>query len=224
MHCMSEQNIQIYNLAGKYKMIRYITLILLWGAWCFLHSFLITPAVTRFVQKYLRKAYRYYRIIYNFIALVSLIPVVIYSFSIKRGPVFYWEGPFRIIQGILIFSALFLFIGGAKQYDLASFIGIRQIRENSNCSILNDDCRLNATGILGIVRHPWYSGGILIVWARNLDMSAIVTSLVISGYFLIGAFLEERKLLSEFGEEYSDYQQHVSMLFPLKWLGQKWKA
>jgi len=182
---------------------------------------LITPAVTRFVQKNLRKAYRYYRIIYNFIALVSLVPVLIYSFSIKGWPVFYWEGPFRIIQGILVFSALLLFIGGARQYDLASFIGIRQIREDSICSTLNDDCRLNTAGILGIVRHPWYSGGILIVWARNLDISAILTSLVISGYFLIGAYLEERKLLSEFGEEYFEYQQHVSMLFPLKWLGQK---
>jgi protein-S-isoprenylcysteine O-methyltransferase Ste14 len=210
-----------YDLPGKYKMIRYIVLITLWVAWCFLHSFLITPVVTRFIQKHLRKTYQYYRIIYNFIALVSLIPVMIYSFSIKGVPVFYWEGPFRIIQGTLIFSALLFFIGGARQYDIASFIGVRQIRENSTCSILNDDCRLNTTGMLGIVRHPWYSGGILIVWARNLDMSAILTSLVISGYFLIGAYLEERRLLSEFGDQYFDYQQHVSMLFPLKWLRQK---
>jgi protein-S-isoprenylcysteine O-methyltransferase Ste14 len=205
-------------------MTRYIVLISLWGVWCFLHSFLITAAVTRFVQKHLGKTYRYYRIFYNFIALVSLIPVLVYSFSFKGIPVFRWEGPFRIIQGILIFLALLFFIGGARQYDFASFIGIRQIRENSACGILTDDCRLNTVGMLGIVRHPWYSGGILIVWARNLDMSTIVTSLVISGYFLIGAFLEERKLLSEFGEEYSDYQQHVSMLFPLKWIRQKWRG
>jgi protein-S-isoprenylcysteine O-methyltransferase Ste14 len=205
-------------------MTRYIVLISLWGVWCFLHSFLITAAVTRFFQKHLGKTYRYYRIFYNFIALVSLIPVLVYSFSFKGIPVFRWEGPFRIIQGILIFLALLFFIGGARQYDFASFIGIRQIRENSACGILTDDCRLNTVGMLGIVRHPWYSGGILIVWARNLDMSTIVTSLVISGYFLIGAFLEERKLLSEFGEEYSDYQQHVSMLFPLKWIRQKWRG
>ena len=195
-------------------MTRYIVLISLWGAWCFLHSFLISPAVTSFVQNHFEKAYRYYRIFYNFIALVSLTPVLVYSFSFKGIPVFRWEGPFRIIQGLLIVSALLLFIGGARMYDFARFLGIRQVRENSTCGILTDDCRLNTVGILGIVRHPWYSGGILIVWARNLDM-------VISGYFLIGTFLEEKKLLSEFGEEYVDYQQHVSMLFPFKWIMQK---
>ena len=202
-------------------MTRYVVLILLWGAWCFLHSFLITPAVTSFVQIHFEKTYRYYRIFYNFIALVSLIPVLVYSFSIKGIPIFYWEGPFRIIQGLLIISALLLFIGGARFYDFARFLGIRQARENNACSILTDDCRLNTGGILKMVRHPWYAGGILIVWARNLDMAAILTNLVISGYFLMGTFLEERRLVSEFGEEYVDYQQHVSMLFPFKWIMQK---
>ena len=63
--------------------------------------------------------------------------------------------------------------------------------------------------------------GILIVWARNLDMAVILTSLVITGYFLIGAFLEERKMLAEFGEEYTGYQRRVSMLFPFKWVIKK---
>jgi protein-S-isoprenylcysteine O-methyltransferase Ste14 len=202
-------------------MIRYVLLVSIWGAWCLFHSFLITPAVTGFVRKHFEKTYRYYRIFYNFIALVTLIPVSIYAFSIKGLPVFRWGGLFRIVQGLLVVSALLFFIGGARRYDLAQFLGIRQVRENSACSILTDDCRLDTGGILGMVRHPWYAGGILIVWARNLDMAAILTSLVITGYFLIGTFLEERKLLVEFGKEYIDYQQRVSMLFPLKWIRQK---
>ena len=202
-------------------MSRYVILISLWGAWCFLHSFLITPTVIGFVQKRFKKAYRYYRIFYNVIALVTLIPVVVYSSSIQWLPVFHWEGPFRIVQGLLLFSALLFFIGGSRQYDLAQFLGIRQVRENSTCSLLSDDCRLDTEGILGMVRHPWYAGGILIVWGRNLDMAAILTNLVITGYFIIGVFLEERKLLLEFGDEYIDYQRRVSMLFPFKLLKQK---
>ena len=202
-------------------MTRYLVPISLWGVWCFLHSFLITPAVTGFVKKRFEKAYRYYRIFYNSIALVSLIPVLIYSFSIKGVPVFRWEGPFRIFQGLLIVLALLLFIGGARSYNLARFLGFRQARENSACRILTGDCRLDTGGILGMVRHPWYAGGILIVWTKNLDMAAILTNLIINGYFLIGTFLEEKKLISEFGEKYVDYQQHVSMLFPFKWIRQK---
>jgi protein-S-isoprenylcysteine O-methyltransferase Ste14 len=117
--------------------------------------------------------------------------------------------------------ALLFFVGGARRYDLAQFLGIRQVRENNACSILTDDWRLDTGGILGMVRHPWYAGGILIVWARNLDMATILTNLVITVYFFIGAFLEERKLLAEFGEEYVDYQQRVSMFFPFKWAIQK---
>ena len=202
-------------------MSRYVVLGLLWGAWCFIHSVMITPTVTDLVRKRFEKFYRYYRIFYNFVALVTLIPVLVYSFSIKGLPVFRWEGPFRIIQGLLVFFAILLFLGGARRYDLAQFIGIRQVQDNSACSIITDGCRLDTGGILGIVRHPWYAGGILIVWARNLDVAAILTNLVIAGYFLIGAFLEERKLRVEFGEEYIDYQKRVSMLFPIKWVIKK---
>jgi protein-S-isoprenylcysteine O-methyltransferase Ste14 len=198
-------------------MTRYVLLILLWGAWCFLHSLLITRTVTDFVLKRFEKAYQYYRILYNLIALVTLIPVLAYSFSIKGLPVFRWEGPFLIVQGVMVILAFLLFIGGARKYDLAQFLGIRQIRENSECSILTDDCRLDTSEVLGMTRHPWYAGGILIIWARDLDIAAILTNLVITGYFLIGTFLEERKLVIEFGEEYIDYQQRVSMLFPFKW-------
>lgn len=198
-----------------------MVLISLWGAWCLLHSFMITHTVTGFVQKRFEKAYRYYRIFYNFIALVTLIPVLVYSSTIKGLPVFHWEGGFRIVQGLLMVSAFLLFIGGARRYDLAQFLGIRQVKKNNTCIALTDDCRLDSGGILGMIRHPWYAGGILIVWARNLDMAAILTSLVITMYFIIGSFLEERKLLAEFGEEYIDYQRRVSMLFPFKWIMQK---
>jgi len=202
-------------------MNRYIALILLWGAWCLLHSFMISPIVTGFVRKRFEKKYRYYRMFYNLTAFLTLIPVLVYSFSIKGQPVFRWEGGFRIVQGLLMVSALLLFVGGARRYDMDQFLGIRQVRENNTCTTLTDDCRLDSGGILGMVRHPWYAGGIIIVWARNMDMAAILTSLVITMYFIIGSFIEEKKLIAEFGEEYIDYQRRVSMLLPFKWIMQK---
>jgi protein-S-isoprenylcysteine O-methyltransferase Ste14 len=205
-------------------MIRYVVLVLLWGVWCFLHSFMIAPAVIGFVRERSEKTYRYYRIIYNTTALATLIPVLVYAFSIRGPLLFRWEGPLRIIQGLLVIFALVLFIGGARRYDLTRFIGIRQVREDhedSACAVLTEDCRLDTGGILSMVRHPWYAGGILIVWAGNLDVTAILTNLMITAYFLIGASLEERKLLTEFGEDYIDYRRRVSMFFPFKWGIQK---
>ena len=42
----------------------------------------------------------------------------------------------------------------------------------------------------------------------------LVTNLVLTAYFVIGAILEERKLVAEFGEEYREYQKRVPMLVP----------
>jgi protein-S-isoprenylcysteine O-methyltransferase Ste14 len=38
---------------------------------------------------------------------------------------------------------------------------------------------------------------------------------------VIGTFLEEQKLVLEFGDQYKVYQRQVSMFIPLKWLGSK---
>jgi protein-S-isoprenylcysteine O-methyltransferase Ste14 len=47
-------------------------------------------------------------------------------------------------------------------------------------------------------------------------------NLVLSLYLIIGAFLQERKLVLEFGDGYRQYQDRVSMLFPWKWIRTKW--
>jgi protein-S-isoprenylcysteine O-methyltransferase Ste14 len=204
-------------------MAEYVILMIIWGAWCCLHSFMITDAVIRFVEKRFEKAGRYYRLFYNVTAFVTLIPVLAYTLSVKGETLFRWEGPIRIVQVLLACSAIVLFISGARRYDLPSFMGIRQIRENETCRVLKEDCSLDRSGILGVVRHPWYAGGILIIWARNLDMPGILMNMVLTGYFLVGAILEEKKLLAEFGEEYRGYQRDVSMLFPFKWLSRALK-
>ena len=42
--------------------------------------------------------------------------------------------------------------------------------------------------------------------------------MILTVYVVIGTHLEERKLVAEFGDEYREYQQTVSMLFPWKWI------
>jgi protein-S-isoprenylcysteine O-methyltransferase Ste14 len=61
----------------------------------------------------------------------------------------------------------------------------------------------------------------LIIWARDLGLTALVVNIVLSLYLVIGAFLEERKLIKEFGDDYRHYQNRVSMLFPWKWIKNK---
>lgn len=190
----------------------------MWTAWCTLHSALISPSVTLAFRNRFPAGARYHRITYNLIAIVTLAPVLLYSFSIRGPMVFSWQGPWRFVQVALSISAIFFFIAGSRRYDLFQFLGVRQMKEENTCSVLTDDCSLDTSGILSVVRHPWYTGGILIIWARPLDLGAILTNIVITAYFVVGAHLEERKLGVQFGQEYIDYQKRVSMFLPCKWM------
>ena len=198
--------------------MRYLLLVILWIAWCALHSALISLTVTEWLRKRFPDGFRYYRLLYNSLAVATLVPVLIYSVSLREEPIVAWNGPWVVVPVLLAAAALVLFAAGARRYDFLQFFGLRQIQGENDCSVLTDDCSLDTGGVLAVVRHPWYGGGILIVWARPLDLAAIFTNLVICGYFVVGAMLEERKLKRQFGSQYSAYQQRVSMLFPVKWV------
>ena len=58
----------------------------------------------------------------------------------------------------------------------------------------------------------------LLIWAGQMDVSTIIVNIILTAYLIIGTFLEERKLVREFGEEYRAYQKRVSMFLPFLWL------
>jgi protein-S-isoprenylcysteine O-methyltransferase Ste14 len=199
--------------------MRYVLLVIFWITWCSLHSALISLGITESLRKRFPSGFRFYRIFYNLIAVITLLPVLFYTFSQRGTPLFSWDGLWRIVPILLGSIALLFLLAGARRYDLLQFLGLRQIKDPKACSVLTDDCSLNTGGVLSVVRHPWYSAGILIVWARPLDLTAILTNLVINGYFVVGAIREEKKLRIQFGQQYADYQRRVSMFFPIKWIG-----
>ncbi|UCF31828.1 MAG: isoprenylcysteine carboxylmethyltransferase family protein [bacterium] len=199
-------------------MNKYLLLTLLWAAWCFLHSAMISRAVTEWLKNAFGDSFRYYRLVFNAVALVTLIPVILFGASVRGPEILELRGWLRVPQVALVASAVFLFLAGGMHYDALQFLGIRQIRDHESGKGLTESGGLDTRGILGVVRHPWYAGGILIVWARDIDVSVLLTNLVLTAYFIIGSWLEERKLVVEFGDRYRQYQREVSMLFPVKWL------
>jgi len=194
---------------------------LLWVLWCALHSTMIAKRLTDYLRRRLGNHYRFYRLFFNIVAFVTLIPLVLYSISIKQAPIFRWEGPLVIVKYLLLVTSIGLFVAGARHYSLAQFLGIRQVKTGRINPGLSEYETFDTSGILSAMRHPWYTAGIMILWARDLSLSALLNNIVISAYFVIGAILEERKLLSEFGERYQEYQRNVSMFIPYKWFEAK---
>jgi protein-S-isoprenylcysteine O-methyltransferase Ste14 len=46
----------------------------------------------------------------------------------------------------------------------------------------------------------------------------LTASSLVSIYFVVGAIIEEKRLVLTFGDEYRRYKQRVSMLVPVKWI------
>ena len=65
------------------------------------------------------------------------------------------------------------------------------------------------------VRHPLYFGGILGMWATPvMSVTHFVFAILLTAYFFIGAFLEERDLRREFGKLYANYMKKTPMMIP----------
>jgi len=200
----------------------YLLLSLLWMGYCAIHSALISTSFTDFVRRTIGERSRYYRIFFNLFSLATIIPLLIFSHSARWSiePLFSWQGTLRIVQYALIGLAAILILGARRRYSMSRFLGIEQIRGKSGKG-LTETGELDSSGIMGVIRHPWYVAVFILLWAGDLKPSEIVINVILSGYLIIGTLLEERKLVLEFGDRYRQYQDKVSMFIPVKWLKAK---
>lgn len=203
--------------------MEYTVLIVAWCAWCLLHSAMISLAVIDYLKEKLGGNYKFYRLIYNLFALVTLIPLILYESTLRSLAIFRWDGLFLILRLILLGTAGGLFLAGVLKFDMLHFLGIRQIQSGNSYSALSKNNDIDTSGILSIIRHPWYSATILLVWAGSAELyvSSFLVNGILTVYIFIGTVLEERKLIVEYGDTYRDYRKKVSMLFPYKWLCSK---
>jgi len=200
----------------------YALLSILWMGYCALHSTLISTTFTDFVKRTLGERSRYHRIFFNLFSVASIIPLLIYSASVSSGiePLFVWEGTLRILKYALIGLAAILMLAVGSRYSMSRFLGIEQIRGRAGRG-MTEGGGIDSSGILGVVRHPWYVAVFILLWAGDFTAPKIIINGILSGYLVIGTYLEERKLVLEFGNQYREYQTEVSMFIPLKWLKRK---
>ena len=131
------------------------------------------------------------------------------------------QGYMLALQILLLTGAFLCFFTGAMHYDFLQFLGIRQIRDGVSRKTLAEGGGIDVSGILGIIRHPWYAGAIMVVWARGLTVPTLITNIVLTVYLIVGTYLEEGKLVMEYGDRYRIYQDKVSMFIPYKFLKSK---
>jgi methanethiol S-methyltransferase len=67
------------------------------------------------------------------------------------------------------------------------------------------------------MRHPLYVGWAIAFWAApTMTTGHLLFAGVLTGYMVLAASIEERDLISHFGEKYKEYRRNVPMFIPWK--------
>jgi methanethiol S-methyltransferase len=154
---------------------------------------------------------RWFRLAYNLIALVTLLPVLALPVLLIDQPLYRIPFPWILLTLTLQALAGVVLLVGIKQTGSSSFIGFRQL-------LVPEDTippRLVTDGLYRYVRHPLYSAGLVILWLTPvMTCNLLALDIGLTVYILIGAYFEERKLQREFGATYTEYKSRTPMLIP----------
>lgn len=190
-----------------------IFLCLLWG---FLHSFLVSYKVKSFLKiRYGIYFDRYYRIVYNLFAAITILPILGLVFFLPGLKLYVVEPPLSWVFVGFQLIAFFLAIIAARQTGVSDLVGVT----SSNTNLRPDEKKLKTGGLYRYVRHPIYSAGLIFLWCTSqMTVNYLTVAICFTIYIFIGTILEEKKLSMEFGEDYIIYKKSVPSYVPgLRW-------
>lgn len=179
----------------------------------FVHSLTAAIFFKKWVYRFIEL--RVYRFLYTILSVVTVAPLL-YLWFIDRGIsqlIYKFGFPYILISAGMVIAGGLLILDSLIIIDPLDFVGVKNILK-----MKSGDGGLSTRGAYGITRHPLYLGGMLILWANpEMRLVDLVVTVLFSLYFIVGGFLEERKLEEEFGRQYRDYKKNVSMFLPVKW-------
>lgn len=185
-----------------------------WLLWCVLHSLLISERWMRRMRRRSRAWVASYHFLYVVFSTVTLVPLLWLQWRIVSPVLWSWPSWLVPLQwgGLLLSAALIVM--AAWQYDQSYFLGLRQIRDY-RAGRAEIEPRFVATGVLRWLRHPYYSAGMLfLLFWGDITPANLIAKVIGIGYLIVGAVLEERKLIARFGDAYRRYRADVPMFLP----------
>lgn len=192
-----------------------LLVVIMWTGYCALHSFLISIRFTAFMARQLKKYYAFYRLFYVLISFILLVPLIRFTEEFESPVIGTYGALLSVVRYVIMWVAVLLFFRAFFfDYDCLSFFGIRQMLNFTKPKTAVTPVELKRSGLLGMVRHPMYFALILYLWCQTFRTIDLVINTLLTLYVLIGTWLEERKLVLEFGEAYLLYKRQVPMLIP----------
>lgn len=191
----------------------YLVLVILWALFYFLHSVFADMKIKRKFKGWLGTKFIWYRLLYSIFATVHFLGIFVFTATLKENPLF---GPLPIFSYFGYMSATFgtiILVKSFQKFSPFEFVGLSPSDEFTKAD------QLVQSGLHAYVRHPIYSGLILIfvgyLFVQPL-MSSLVHLIMLIAYLPVGIYLEEKKLIEKFGQSYLDYKKRVPALIPSK--------
>lgn len=144
--------------------------------------------------------------------LILINSLFLIAILIGLGDFRFLQHPNKIKIGCII--GILIFILGVLLYLKAKYALGDQF---SNILTIVDNPRLITYGIYSYIRHPYYTGGILIGIGSQLAFNSILGLAVMFLPILLTFWIipiEERMLIEHFGEEYIDYVKRTKKIIP----------
>jgi protein-S-isoprenylcysteine O-methyltransferase Ste14 len=178
----------------------------------FFHSLLATLGLKKGLRGWLGpEVDRWYRLAFNTIAIMTFLPILGLT-AARPGEILYKFSPpwsYLALAGQLL--ALLTLAIGLLQTGVWSFLGFKQVLNPSKIT----SSQMVTIGLYRWVRHPLYTAGLVFIWLTPImTTSLLALNIGLTLYLILGAIYEERKLVREFGEAYTHYQQRTPMLIP----------
>ncbi len=173
-----------------------------------IHSTLAIPSLKNRCSGQNSHLRRFYRLYYNLVSVVLFGWVMA---ALRNSAVIYFvPGVWSLVLYSMQMIFLIILVVCASQTGVAAFIGI---------SVETPDAlktpKLVTDGWYRLVRHPLYLFSMLFLLSNPvISVRWLLLTLLSSVYFLVGAVVEERRLLQEFGDDYSAYQLSVPFIIP----------
>jgi protein-S-isoprenylcysteine O-methyltransferase Ste14 len=182
--------------------------------WCFFHSWFVSHRWRNLVRRHFPRYHVFNRLVYVIFSTISLGVLMLWIRTLPTVTLFAWSGWWMWVRWLGLTEAVFLFWLGTRSYDNRFFLGMTQALDYLRGNPTRE-APFRSTGILAVIRHPWYTGTlILLVFCLPYTDVNLAWRVVFLVYTLIGTELEERKLLKELGATYAAYRDGVPRFFP----------
>lgn len=177
------------------------------------HSGMVRQSFRRRLKRLVHN--EFHGALYSIASGVALLMVIIFW---QQGA-HLWSapaGPVRMALRALFFLALAGFLWGGLSLRAFDPLGIGPLLARLR-GAAPEEMPFSVRGAYRLVRHPLYLFSILIIWSSpELSTDRLLFNLLWSAWIVVGARLEERDLVAQFGDRYREYQRKVPMLLPVR--------